>query len=72
MASEQMKAGDLRSHSTEELSSFIADKNDELLKLRFQFATGQLENMARMKIVRREIARAKTIETERARSDAQG
>jgi large subunit ribosomal protein L29 len=66
MASEQIKAADLRSQSTEELSTFITDKSDELLRLRFQFATGQLENIARMKYVRREIARAKTIRTERA------
>ena len=66
MASEQIKAADLRSHSAEELNTFIADKSDELLRLRFQFATGQLENVARMKYVRREIARAKTIRTESA------
>jgi large subunit ribosomal protein L29 len=68
MASEQLKAEDLRSHSAEELSSFITDKSDELLRLRFQFATGQLENVARMKLVRREIARAKTLKTERDRA----
>ncbi|MEE2900973.1 MAG: 50S ribosomal protein L29 [Myxococcota bacterium] len=65
MASEQTKAADLRAQSPEELSGFITDKTDELLKLRFQFATGQLENVARMKTVRREIARAKTIMAER-------
>lgn len=56
---------ELKAKSTEELSDFLRDKTDELLKLRFQFATGQLENIARMKIVRREIARAKTYMAER-------
>jgi large subunit ribosomal protein L29 len=68
MASEQLKAADLRGQTAEELSSFITDKSDELLRLRFQFATGQLENVARMKLVRREIARAKTLQTERDRA----
>jgi len=72
MTSEYMQAADLRSHSEEELGTFIADKSDELLRLRFQFATGQLENIARMKLVRREIARAKTIATERASAGEQG
>ena len=56
---------ELKAKSTEELSDFLRDKTDELLKLRFQFATGQLENIARMKMVRREIARAKTYMAER-------
>ena len=68
MASEQLKTADLRGQTAEELSSFIAEKSDELLRLRFQFATGQLENIAKMKYVRREIARAKTLQTERARA----
>ena len=67
MTSEQRK--ELRAQSAEELSGFITDKTDELLKLRFQFATGQLENVARMKTVRREIARAKTIMAERNRAE---
>jgi large subunit ribosomal protein L29 len=72
MASEFMKAADLRAQTTEELSTFITEKSDELLRLRFQFATGQLENIARMKFVRREIARAKTISSEASRAAQQG
>ena len=43
------------------------NKTDELLRLRFQYATGQLENVRRVGQVRREIARAKTIATARSK-----
>jgi large subunit ribosomal protein L29 len=65
MASEVVKAKDLRGRSTEELASFIREKAEELFKLRFQHFTGQLENVARLKHVRREIARARTIQGEK-------
>lgn len=55
------KAKDLRTQTGEELATFLRDKSEELFKLRFQHFTGQLENVARLKQVRREIARAKTI-----------
>jgi large subunit ribosomal protein L29 len=55
------KAKDLRTQTNEELSVFLRDKSEELFKLRFQHFTGQLENVARLKQVRREIARVKTI-----------
>lgn len=70
MASNIVKSADLRNQSDDELGQFLRDKTDELLKLRFQFATGQLENVARMGQVKREIARAKTIQGERARHTA--
>lgn len=60
-------AEELRTRSDEEILLFVRDKGDELMRLRFQYATGQLENVARMKQVKREIARAKTISTERAK-----
>ena len=56
-----MKAKDLREQTAEELELFLADKQKELFKLRFQHFTGQLENTAKMKLVRREVARAKTL-----------
>lgn len=45
----------------EELTKKIDDSKDELFKLRFQLATGQLDNPMRIKEVRRNIARAKTV-----------
>lgn len=65
MASNVTKAKDLRSQTGEELSVFLKEKGEELFKLRFQHFTGQLENVARLKQVRREIARAKTIIAEK-------
>ena len=61
-------AQDLRGRSDEELSQFVRDKADELLRLKFQYSTGQLENVARLKQVKKEIARAKTIIAEKARN----
>ena len=66
--SEIANAQDLRGRSDEELSQFVRDKGDELLRLKFQYSTGQLENVARLKQVKKEIARAKTIIAEKARS----
>lgn len=45
----------------EELTKKIDDSKDELFKLRFQLATGQLDNPMRIKEVRHNIARAKTV-----------
>lgn len=69
MASDIMRAKDLRSQTDEELSTFLQEKSEELFKLRFQHFTGQLENVAKMKHVRREIARARTIIAEKKRSE---
>lgn len=68
MASEIVKATDLRGRTDEEIEVFIHEKTDEIFKLRFQHFTGQLENVARMKHARRELARAKTILGEKQRS----
>ena len=43
-----------------DLLEALADRKEELFNLRFQFATGQLENSARMKQVKKEIARVQT------------
>lgn len=59
------KAADLRGRTEQELVSFVNEKKEELFKLRFQHSTGQLENTARMGLVRREIARANTILTQK-------
>lgn len=56
-----MKATELRGLSSEELETRIEGLKDELFNLRFQLATGQLENPMRSRQVRKDIARAKTI-----------
>lgn len=60
-------ASALREQTDEELDGFLLEKQEELFKLRFQHFTGQLENTARIKWVRREVARARTILAERQR-----
>jgi large subunit ribosomal protein L29 len=70
MASAVVKAADLRGRTEEELNQLVKEKQEELFRLRFQHATGQLENVMRMEQVRREVARAKTILTEKKGSGA--
>ena len=59
---------DLRAKSDDQLSGELADLKREAFNLRFQAATNQLERPARIKEVRRDIARIKTLQTERSRS----
>ena len=61
------KPHDLRSLSDEELASRLVESRRELFNLRFQSATGSLENPARLKLTKREIARLLTIRHERER-----
>ena len=56
-----MDAADLRTKSADELKQLIADLKKEQFNLRFQRASGQLENTARVGVVRRDIARIKTV-----------
>src|SRR5260370_34911292 len=60
-----LTAGQLRSSSPEELSNKLAEAKEELFNLRFQGATGQLENHGRLHAVRKEIARIYTVMRER-------
>lgn len=60
-----MKAEEIRAMTGEELQKKLADLKAELFNLRFQLATGQLDNTARVKAVRKDIARVKTIMHER-------
>ena len=62
-----MKAGDVRAKTDDELSGEIDKLGKEAFNLRFQRASGQLENTARVRHVRRDIARIKTILGERAK-----
>lgn len=58
-------AADLRTRSHDELRDTLIDLRKEAFNLRFQAASGQLENTARVREVRREIARVKTVIGER-------
>ncbi|GIP41489.1 50S ribosomal protein L29 [Paenibacillus sp. J31TS4] len=60
-----MKASDIRNLTTAEIEQKIAGFKEELFNLRFQLATGQLDNPTQIRTVRKEIARAKTILRER-------
>jgi large subunit ribosomal protein L29 len=65
-------AKDLRDMSEHELAEHIATARRELFGLRFQHATGELENTAGLRARKRELARALTIVRERAAVHAQG
>ena len=65
-----VKARDLRAETPDELRDRLAGLRKEAYNLRFQGATGQLENPARMRLVRREIARVMTVLGETARAGA--
>lgn len=56
-----MKATDLRDLSYEELKTKLAESKQELFNLRFQVATNQLDNTARIETVRHEVARIATV-----------
>lgn len=60
-----MKANKLRDMTSQELSNKLNDLKAELFNLRFQLATGQLENPVRIRSVKKDIARVKTIIRER-------
>ncbi|MHA6722253.1 50S ribosomal protein L29 [Sphingomonas sp. RS2018] len=64
------KATDLRAKSDDELTTQLGDLKREAFNLRFQAATSQLEKPTRVKEVRKDIARIKTLQSERTRSDA--
>ena len=59
------KAADIRDLSDEEIREQIAQKQEELFRLRFRGATQQLENPALIKSLRRDVARMRTILRER-------
>ena len=65
-----MKAVDVRAMSADQLNDELAKLKKEQFNLRFQTAGGQNENPARARIVRREIARIKTVLGEIARTSA--
>lgn len=60
-----MKARELRELSDEELVKRLAESRENLFNLRFQLATGALDNSARVGLAKRDIARIMTIQAER-------
>ena len=62
------KVENLRAKTDDQLTADLADLKREAFNLRFQAATNQLERPARIKEVRRDIARIKTLQGERARA----
>jgi len=65
-----MKADDIRMKTPDELMTELVSLKKEQFNLRFQRATGQLENTARMRQVRRDIARIQTIAAEKQSAEA--
>jgi len=57
----EMKTADVRAMSPDQMDDAVLNLKKERFNLRFQRATGQLENTARVRIVRRDIARLKTV-----------
>ena len=56
-----MKATDIKELSVKEMNNKLEDLKQELFNLRFQLAVNQLENTARLKAVKKDIARIKTV-----------
>lgn len=63
-----MKANNYREMTTEQLSAKLTELKSELFNLRFQLATGQLENPLQVKFVKKDIARVKTFLNEKERN----
>lgn len=61
-----MKASEVRAKSTDQMKEELASLKKEQFNLRFQKATGQLEKTARVRQIRRNIARIKTIARQKA------
>jgi large subunit ribosomal protein L29 len=65
-----MNASEVRGKTTDELAAELEQLSKEVFNLRFQKASGQLENTARVREVRRTIARIKTVLSQRERAEA--
>jgi large subunit ribosomal protein L29 len=61
-----MKATEVHGMADDQLVEFVGTAREEVFNLRFQHATGQLENTARLKSAKRDLARALTIARQRA------
>ena len=60
-----MKGSDVHNYADAQLVEFVGKSREELFNLRFQHATGQLENTARIKEAKKELARGLTVAKER-------
>ena len=60
-----MKPGEIRTQTADQLDEQLAKLKKEQFNLRFQRASGQLENTSRVREVRRDIARIKTVQSEK-------
>ena len=67
-----MKASEIRGLGEAELQKRLADSRQELFNLRFQLATRKLENVSRIREVRKDIARILQVAGEKRRSGAEG
>lgn len=67
-----MKAKDLRDKTDDELRQIAVERTDDLMHFRLQAATGVVDNVKLARTARREIARIKTIQGERARAASAG
>ena len=65
-----MKAEKFRELSDEELNSRLQESHEKVFRLRFQLASGQTEGLSKLRALRKEIARMKTIGQERKRKHA--
>ena len=63
-----MRPRELRELSDEELAKRLDESREELFRLRFQIATGALENTARLKVAKHDVARILTVQRERETS----
>jgi len=66
-----MSIADLREFTAEELGEALAEAKEEKFNLRFQVATNQLDNTARLRAVKKEIARIRTVMRERELAEAE-
>jgi len=67
-----LKASEVRVLNADDVTEKLAEARQELFNLRFQHATGALENTARIKAVRRDVARLLTIQRESAEETTDG
>ncbi len=67
-----MKAAEFRQKTDDELSEQLTELKKEALNLRFQTSSGQLESTARVRVVRRDVARILTIQNQRRAASAAG
>ena len=67
-----MKANELRDMTDDELVEKLRETRKQLFNLRFQHATGQLDNPRKLSLIRRDIARIMTIRSEREQTVAEG